>query len=346
MDFSLPARECRRVIRQARISPVSLSANCLTFGLGTAGLFASVATKFSLTSLPTIIVLVVGVVALDVLSQFAPQTRIIEAFQTLLYGFLYLAITIVCGVLAAYAMQRFAFPLQDRLIASADQALGLQWLDYARWVDRHAAVQTVFHLAYDSILLQILLPLVVLTAANRMSELRTYLLAFTIAFSVTIIVSALLPAAGPIAFVDRAAFNILRFTGATPIDHLLRLREAGPLIMDDAPGGIATFPSFHATIAILTPLTLRGYPRIFAALLILDAAMLGGTVTEGAHYFSDILAGGGMAVFAHVMAKRIIKLEDRALVERGSRRIAADEAVQASWHGDGAPAAMPAFDAS
>jgi hypothetical protein len=38
--------------------------------------------------------------------------------------------------------------------------------------------------------------------------------------------------------------------------------------MSDPPCGIATFPSFHATVAILTPLTLRGYPRIFVALLI------------------------------------------------------------------------------
>jgi membrane-associated phospholipid phosphatase len=132
-----------------------------------------------------------------------------------------------------------------------------------------------------------------------------YLLAFAIAFVFTIIIAALMPAIGPIVFVDRTTFNVLQFTGATPVDHLMRLREAGPLIMSDAPGGIATFPSFHATIAILTPLTLRSYPGIFLPLLVLDAAMLGGTVTEGAHYFADILAGAAMAFFAHSMAKRI-----------------------------------------
>ena len=91
----------------------------------------------------------------------------------------------------------------------------------------------------------------------------------------------------------------------------MRLREAGPLIMGDNPGGIATFPSFHATIAIMTPLSLRSYPRIFVALLFLDAAMLCGTVTEGAHYFVDILAGTWMAFFAYAMATRIVVLEDR-----------------------------------
>jgi membrane-associated phospholipid phosphatase len=330
MNFNLPAHKYRTAISQSRISPISGSASLLTLGLGTVGLTTSIITKFSLVSLPNITLLVVGVVVLDVLSQFARQTRIAEAIQTALYGFLYLAVTIVCGILTAYSMQRFALPLQDRFLASADRALGLNWSDYAYWVDGHVVIQTIFHLAYNTIAGQILLPLVVLAFSNRVSELRAYLLAFAIAFAFTIIVSALLPAAGPIVFVDRETFNVLQFTGATPVDHLMRLREAGPLIMSDAPGGIATFPSFHATIAILTPLTLRSYPRIFVPLLVLDAAMLGGTVTEGAHYFSDILAGASMAFFAHSMAKRIIGLEDRSLHHRSYHSISRQDALQAA----------------
>jgi hypothetical protein len=289
MSFSLPARENRGANVQSRISPISRSACVLTFGLATIGVISSIATKFDLASLPNIVLLVVGAVVLDVLIQLAPQTRIVVAIQTVLYGVLYLVTTCVCGVLAAYAMQRFAFPLRDQLLANADKALGFNWLDYAHWVDRHAVVQTIFHSAYDTLFAQAALPLVVLAASNRISEVRVYLLALAIAFTCTIIVSALMPAVGPIAFVDRATFDILRFTGATPIDHLIRLREAGPLMMSDNPGGIATFPSFHATIAIMTPLTLRGYPRIFIALLFLDAAMLGGTITEGAHYLTDAI---------------------------------------------------------
>ena len=120
-----------------------------------------------------------------------------------------------------------------------------------------------------------------------------------------------MPAAGPIVFIDRASFHILRFTGATPLDHLMRLREAGPLILHEPPGGIATFPSFHSTVAVLTPLILRHHRRTFIVLLVLNTAMLGGTVTEGAHYFCDILAGSAMAFFAYALAKRIIGMEDR-----------------------------------
>jgi membrane-associated phospholipid phosphatase len=330
MSFGLSARKYRTAIIQSRISPISSSACFLTLGLAAIGLIASMITKFSLASLPNVMPLIVGVVVLDVLIQFAPQTRIVEAVHTALYGILYLVLTVICGVLAAYSMQRFAFPLQDQFLASADRALGLKWFDYAYWVDRHVEIQTIFHFAYDSIRCQIALPVVVLTFSNRLSEVRIYLLAFAIAITFTIIVSALMPAAGPVAFVDRTIFDVLQFTGATPLDHLMRLREPGPLTMIDAPGGIGTFPSFHATIAILTPLTLRGYPRIFVALLILDAAMLGGTVTEGAHYFSDVLAGAGMAFFAYATAKRIIRAEDRSLHHHSKRSTSREDSVQAA----------------
>jgi membrane-associated phospholipid phosphatase len=326
----MPARKYRIAIIQSRISPISGSALFLTLVLATIGLVASAFTKFSLISLPNVMPFVVVVVVLDVLSQLAPQGRIVEGVQTVLYGLLYLVITIICGAFAAYSIQRFAFPLQDELLASADRALGLEWFDYAHWVDRHAVIQAVIHFAYDSIRNQITLPLIILAFTNRPGEVRSYLLAFAIAFTFTIIISALMPAAGPIALVDRATFEVLKFTGATPLDHLMRLREAGPLIMSESPGGIATFPSFHATIAVLTPLTLRGYPRIFAALLLLNAAMLVGTVTEGAHYFVDILAGTGMALFAYFMARRIIRIEDRSRHHHSNHSISREDAVQAA----------------
>jgi membrane-associated phospholipid phosphatase len=311
MSLSSFLRDVRSATPAPRVSALSRPAVIVTFALLAMGIVASIATKFTLASLPNIVLLVVGVVILDVLSQHAPQVRIVEAIQTILYGVLYLIVTCVCGVLAAYAMQRLAFPLRDGLLGRADAALGLDWLAYVHWVDRHAVVQSVLHFAYDTISLQIALPVLVLAVSNRLNELRVYLAAFAIAFSVTIVISALMPAAGPIAFADRAAFHILHFTGATPVDHLTRLRAAGPLIMDDFPGGIATFPSFHSTVAVLTPLALRSHRRILAALIVLNAAMLAGTVSEGAHYFIDVLAGSGMAVFGYVLALRLIAVEDR-----------------------------------
>jgi hypothetical protein len=300
----------------ARTSPVSVSAILLVFVLIAAGIVASLATGFTLESLPNILLVVIGVLVLDVLIQFAPQNKVTIRVQTFLYGLLYLITACVCGVLAAYAMQRLGFPLRDHALNAIDVALGFDWPAYAHWVDRQPLLQSLLYPAYHSISLQIALPVLVLAAAGRLDDLRVYLLAFAIAFVTTIFISATMPAAGPIAFADRSAFDILRFTGATPIEHLNRLREAGPLVMTEFPGGIATFPSFHSTVAVLTPLALRRHRLIFAALLLIDAAMLAATLTEGAHYLIDVIAGSAMAVFGYMLARPIIRFENRMMLRR------------------------------
>lgn len=303
-----------------RISPVSCAACLVTIGLLTIGIVASLFTHFMLASLPNIVLLIIGILILDVLLlQFAPRIRIVEAVQSLLYGVLYLAITSVCAVLAAYSLQRLAFPLRDQALEAADVAMGFDWLAYAHWVDRHPLVQTVFHAAYYSIWPQTFVPLIIFVFTQRTNEARVYLLTFSLALTATLLISALLPAAGPIVFFDRLAFDILHFTGATPLDQLARLRETGPLIQTAFPGGIATFPSFHATMATLTPLALRHDRRLFIPLLVLNLLMLGSTVTEGAHYFIDIMAGTVMAFLAFAVARRVIAMED-GLFARGSRR--------------------------
>jgi membrane-associated phospholipid phosphatase len=311
MTYRLLARKYRNAFIQSRISPITRTAVLLIFGLVTAGVTSSIATGLMITSLPNIILLIPAVLFVDVISQFTARTEIVAGVQTVIYGILFLVTLSLCAVIAAYSMQRFAFPLQDRNLENADLALGFNWSAFAHWVDRHALVQDVFHFAYHTIMPQIALPLVVLAFANRLGEVRIYLLTFAIALAVTISISILMPAIGPIIFADRSSFNVLQFTGATPIDHLTHLREPGPFILHDMPGGIATFPSFHATIAVLTPLALCRFRLMFVALLFLDAAMLGATITEGAHYFVDVMAGSCMAFFAYALAKRIIRLEDR-----------------------------------
>ncbi|MGN6571156.1 MAG: phosphatase PAP2 family protein [Pseudolabrys sp.] len=307
---------------QSRVSPVSRPAILVLSALAIVGLIAAQATHFTLTTLPNAWPVIAGVVGLDIVTLVFAQTRIVQAVQLFLYGFLYLVTICLFGVLAAYALQRMGFPLRDDLLNRLDLALGFDWPAYAHWVGRHEQVQKVFYFAYNTISLQIALPLVVLAFANRTAELRTYLLAFTIAFATTIVISALMPACGPIVFIDPKDFGFLHFSGATPVEQLMRLRQPGAFVMTDAPGGIATFPSFHSTVALLTPLALRRFPRILAALLVVDALMLGATLTEGAHYLVDVLAGSAMAFAGYALAARIIAWEDRP------RQIAAPAAAE------------------
>jgi membrane-associated phospholipid phosphatase len=295
-----------RGLIQCRTSPISREAAILALVLAALALTIAMWTQLKFTALPNLMPFTVGALVLDILCQFAAQTRTVRAVQSMLFGVLYLAITCFCGVLAAYATQRFSLPLQDQFFERTDLALGVNWFDVAHWVDDHPVIHEVLKLAYGTMSAQIALPVVVLAFLGNTDEVRKYLLSFVVALTVTIAISALLPAASPIALVDRTTFHVMQFTGATPVDHLMQLRSAGSLIINDRLGGIATFPSFHATIAVLTPLTLRRYRGIFLVLLMLDAAMLCGTITEGAHYVTDILGGSCVAFAAYLLANRVL----------------------------------------
>ncbi len=165
-------------------------------------------TQLKFTALPNIMPLTMGVLALDILSRFAPQTHTVRAVQSMLFGVLYLAITCFCGILAAYATQRLSLPLQDPFFERTDLALGVNWFDVAHWVDDRPVIHAILKLAYGTMSTQIALPVVVLAFLGNAEEVRQYLLSFAIALTVTIIISAFLPAAGPIALVDRTTFHV------------------------------------------------------------------------------------------------------------------------------------------
>ncbi|HEX5213098.1 MAG TPA: phosphatase PAP2 family protein [Pseudolabrys sp.] len=275
------------------------------------GLGISLGTQLTFAALPNIWPLMLGVVAWEMLSHFAPQSRVSRTGRFIVYGFLFLVLTCIFAVIAAYAVQRLVLPLQDKLFTDADAALGMHWFAIAYWVDAHPAIATILSWAYFSMSWQIALPLFVLAAVDRLSEVRVYLLAIAIALVVTTIVSGLLPAESPIALVERSMFRVLRFTGATPIEHLMRLRTAAPLRLTEGLGGIVSFPSFHATVAWLTPLMLRRYRYLLGPLIVVDALMLCATVTEGAHYGTDVIAGSLVAFVAYALARRLLKAEAR-----------------------------------
>jgi membrane-associated phospholipid phosphatase len=295
----------------SRTSPISLSAAVCTCALAAIGLGISLGTQLTFAVLPNVCLLMVGVVAWEMLSHFAPQSRMSRTGRFIVYGFLFLVLTCIFAVIAAYAVQRLALPLQDKLFTDIDAALGMHWFAIARWVDVHPAIATVLSWAYLSMSWQIALPLLVLAAVDRLSEVRVYLLAIATALVITTIVSGLLPAESPIALVDRSSFHVLQFTGATPIEHLMRLRTAAPLTFTEGLGGIVSFPSFHATVAWLTPLMLRRYRYLLGPLIVVDALMLCATVTEGAHYGIDVIAGSLVAFIAYALAKRLLRVEAR-----------------------------------
>ncbi|MEP6829376.1 MAG: phosphatase PAP2 family protein, partial [Rhizomicrobium sp.] len=224
--------------------------------------------------------------------------------------------------MATYATQRLDFPLRDDLFQDFDRAMGFDWMAYVTYVDARPVLATLTRWGYNTMSAQMALPLIVFAYLSKHRELRVYLATIAMSLLGVIFIAMLLPALPPLAHLAKGAFHNIRFSGITPVNELLRLRGSAPMLVDGDFGGMINFPSFHAVVGIVIPMVLRR-TKLFAPLVAVNIALLSGTVTEGGHYFCDIVAGGVLGALAYLVADRLQRLE-------GSRRGTPDAPIAAT----------------
>ena len=289
------------------VSPAAVSVACAM----ALGAWASVATKqVEFSDVPTIPLFLICIAfGFDGVLRFMSHSRIAAMCCASTYAILYLACASFAGILFAYATQRFGMPLEDDFFTQLDRSIGIDWIAVTHWVDRHPLLAQALRASYKTMSAQIVLGAVGLSLLHDHRGMRAYLLAYSLALAATASVAALLPGLSPAAILDRSSYHQLSFSGASPLDHLAALRSAGTAQIHGDIGGILTFPSFHATVAVLTPLVLRRSWLALAILVPLDVMMLCATVTEGAHYACDAVAGGVLACAALAVATRFEALK-------------------------------------
>jgi hypothetical protein len=206
-----------------------------------------------------------------------------------------LGVTVAIAVLH-YLAATLERPLVDRQLAAAEAALGFDWRAHAAFLDAHPVLARGLALAYHSSGPQIALVVIVLSALRRTARLWRFVRLFAVTLLVVIVVSALFPAQGPYAFymgVESATAR-LETVGATwHLEPLSRLRggEAASLALSDI-RGLATFPSFHVCLAMITAWALAPVPILGPVAVILNGAVVVATIGAGGHYLPDVLAGG------------------------------------------------------
>ena len=219
------------------------------------------------------------------------------------------------------------FPMQDANLLAIDRALGLDWRGYVEFVDAHPLLATWLSYGYTMIRWPIFAIPVLLAAAHRYHRLQEFTFAFGAALIATTVVSALVPALG---VYQQIGLDPATLSSLDPRAYLDQVRDLGP-VRDGtlrnldlfALAGIVTFPSFHATSAVLYAWAL--WPvRWFRPIAVLaNGAMLASTPIDGGHYFIDLVAGIAVAILA-VMAARAVS---RRIARR--RRARAPVAVSA-----------------
>ncbi len=178
-------------------------------------------------------------------------------------------------------------PRWDGALATADHALGLNWLDMYQWLICHPAIEASAHAVYKSLGPEMLILLFALELLGHHNQARTFLRWFMVSGIATIIIGILIPAAGAVVYYHLPVAPTTVYVSQMADLRNGTLRTVNPFDSE----GLVVFPSFHATLAVLCifaarPLRILKYPLLALNLLIILSSP-----AEGAHYFIDIIAG-------------------------------------------------------
>lgn len=192
------------------------------------------------------------------------------------------------GVRLNYLAATLDFPLQDKLFARADLALGFDWLAWSSIAFSHPVVADILALAYRSMYVQCLVVVVILALWGARGRNREFLTSAIFAYLLTIAVATVLPSFGP--------RSILALTSPwDPVLHALRAGIDTPLPY----AGIVSFPSYHASMAFLLAMAMRDNRSGFVVASLLNSLMLLSAIPMGGHFLVDVIAGCAIGAVSH-----------------------------------------------
>ena len=209
------------------------------------------------------------------------------------FGAQFLALSVVMIPLEYLAVTTNA-PLADSSFVALDEAMGLDWPAWARWVSAHPLIHCTLAAAYASMWAQMILTLVY-NVHTRASERNSELWWITaLASLVTIGVAAVWPAV--------SAWVYHGFAQMSDFAHMqqfaaLRAGAMGAFDLGNTQG-LIQLPSFHAVLAIMLAYNFRHHRWLFPVCLAYDGLVILACPTEGGHYFIDLPAGAIVAAAA------------------------------------------------
>lgn len=191
-----------------------------------------------------------------------------------------------CSILSYLCVTTNA-PLIDNDLIRFDRLFGFDWPSTYQWVRAHPAVHRTLALAYDSGLWQLMGIPVLLGLMGRRRQLAEFSLLFMSAAILTSLVPAIVPAAS--AFTH---FGITDPQTASTVSDFASLRSGSLRAFDlSAAQGLVSMPSFHTEMAVIFAYALRRVPIVSGIGVVLNAAMIASTPTQGGHYLADVISG-------------------------------------------------------
>ncbi len=191
-----------------------------------------------------------------------------------------------------YLTATTALPLRDDFLAHLDRLLGFDWLAVFGFVQAHQFVAHILSISYASLLPEAFV-LGILFAWTRRRDRVLEL--FWLALLSSLIACGLsggIPALG--------AFQHYGLPAKAHHLHDLDVLRSGVGLRFSMPDmqGIMTFPSYHATLALVMVYVVRGMKIVGPAVLLWNLLMVVATVPIGGHYLVDVIGGVGVLLLS------------------------------------------------
>jgi membrane-associated phospholipid phosphatase len=237
-------------------------------------------------------------VALLICMRRVGQVRSLPNLVVAADGLLQMTLFTLVGILLSYTLAARGGALWDVDFAAWDAALGLDWPAIRAALDTSIVATWLLTIAYHSLIPQMVLVILLLSAAGLHDQLRTTVLAAVLAGFATILCSGPMPAMGNIFDADGYR-HLPPSVAALHADIIAGLRD-GTLRTIDLRQlmGIVTFPSYHAALALIFIAAFLHLPRFRIAGGAWAGLTIVATPVSGGHYGVDVLAGMALAVLA------------------------------------------------
>jgi hypothetical protein len=214
------------------------------------------------------------------------------------------AITLVFTMLAAilsYTVISLWHPsLIDGYLVAADRAIGIDWLAAYQWVVAHRTLYLILRVIYFTLIPQMVALLVILNFLGKIDRAWELLWLFIVACLGCLALSAIWPAAGAFDY-----FHVQPETSYLGVFRSLR-DQTLKVISHDKVEGIITFPSLHASLALLFAYATRGVKILFPVFVVLNVIVFIATPFIGGHHFAD-LWGGVVLTLVTVLVIRLAR---------------------------------------
>jgi len=277
--------------------------------------------KFHGRMTPEIIVLLTGYTCLIAYYRFIRQDG---GIARMVISIGQLVVVMIMGLMLTYVASTVPMPYRDFELNAIDRWLGFERKVYLDFQARNDGLRVVLGFAYDSLLPQGILILIVTAAVRRIDRLQGYVIAFAIAVAATAVIAIFVPAANAAIYVDKMPTDVSTWPGGqhSYFPTLEGLR-AGTLrtVSFHAMDGLISFPSFHTANAILIVWTLWPIRFLRFVLLPLNLLLIASTPLCGAHYIIDIIGGAAVA-FAAILLTSCLARSPR---DRASKSLVVQE---------------------